>query len=735
MKGLEMNTSRRQLSFILFFVPLIASSQFVNETVLPSLSEQTASTAITRLSHRTILHGTTWQENEFIPGSGVYYGSGRLFLMDRPQTFERTMVNVLVTVGSYNNGLGGYRDGVRYSFADTKDSLFLAWSKVRIDLSDFGPFVSFSKPELRLMKQKGKGFDSLTSIPNALHPAIVSDVNGDIHMVYEKIDTLSSGKYSFVNYKGMIIYQKRLVNGSLTAPLEIGKGFFPKILLKGNRTGILWFDGDSSDQRRMKICYRPAVNGTWGAKITISTIAIDAVSSYLGSPIVENRFDWDIDSLGGVHCAWIEGTGFAGNRKIYFGHGSNSYVKVDSTPGYSSVSAKFRFMEDGSVKCASIISLSDVFVPKYYCSVSSPSMPFVHEKKNYPLPGGFQLHAYQTETAGAPFVILSTTSLSISSRSIYLLKDFGADSIKPVILAKGYVLNDDAVVDEKNRLWMTGRTDSIRMLLDVSMNGITEKTNFVFPLAVGNLWQYIISNGPGDPRGTLFAVNAVKDSVMTNGKKYVVLSTGRILRKDGLLVYTYSPEDSTEYLQYDFTKNAGDTVCHFMQNGIKRSVVLKSITNTFFGKTFRFIGTIAGKGMDGYATEVTDSIGITGMECGVCESYIQFSGALLNGKMIGTVLSVNDPPKPMPYTLELQQNYPNPFNPETQLEFRIPQSGIVLLRVYDLLGREIALLMHGYRDAGTVRTSWNASRFAGGLYVARLEFNGAMRAVKMLLLK
>ncbi|MFZ4620218.1 MAG: T9SS type A sorting domain-containing protein [Bacteroidota bacterium] len=728
-------TSLRQLSFLLFFIPLIASSQFVNETRLPVFQEPISSSSITRLQHHTILHGATWQENEFIPGSGVYYGSGHMFLIDRPLTPERIAVTVPVTAYSYSMGFGGYKDGVRYSLTDTKDSIFLAWSKVRINLSDVGPFVSFTKPELWLMKLKGKGCDSLTFIPNALNPSIAADVNGDIQIAYEMIDTLSSGKPSFVNYRGSILYQKRLSNGTLLPAQVIGKGFLPQVIAKGNSTGILWFEGDSSDQRQMKIRYRYGFKGNFGAVITIASIMKDAVSSYLSNTIGVNNFDWDIDSLGGVHCAWIEGTGFAGNRKIYFGHGSEASVKVDSTPGYSSISAKFRFMPDGSVHSASIISISDIFIPNYYSSVSSPKLPFVHTKKNYAIPNGHLVNAYITDTAGTSHVILSSTSLTVSTRAVYIVKDFGADSVKPVVFAKGYVMNDGAVVDEKNRLWMTGRNDSIRMLLDASLTDVVSHENITFPLGVGDLWQYIISAGPGDPKGTLMTVKAVKDSVLPNGKRYIVLSTGRALRKEGLRVYAYSPEDSLEYLQYDFTKSAGDTLSSFTQVGVKRAVVLQSITNSYLGKKYRFIGTVAGKMLDGYATEVTDSIGITGMECGLCESYVQFSGARLSGRTVGTVLGVNDPPAPVPYTLELLQNYPNPFNPETQLEFRVPQNGMVSLRIYDVLGREVAQLMHGYRDAGTIHTSWNASRFAGGIYVARLEFNGASRAIKMLLLK
>jgi hypothetical protein len=75
----------------------------------------------------------------------------------------------------------------------------------------------------------------------------------------------------------------------------------------------------------------------------------------------------------------------------------------------------------------------------------------------------------------------------------------------------------------------------------------------------------------------------------------------------------------------------------------------------------------------------------------------------------------------IPNDYGLSQNYPNPFNPTTSIEFGLPQSGHVTLKVYNLLGKEIATLVSGGLSAGRYRVNWNASDAASGIYYYRLQ--------------
>ena len=89
----------------------------------------------------------------------------------------------------------------------------------------------------------------------------------------------------------------------------------------------------------------------------------------------------------------------------------------------------------------------------------------------------------------------------------------------------------------------------------------------------------------------------------------------------------------------------------------------------------------------------------------------------------------------MPAAFGLDQNYPNPFNPATEIRFRLADSGPVKLAVHDLLGRELAVLVDGVREAGSHNVSFDAVGLPSGVYVYRLTSGRRVEARRMLLLK
>jgi len=89
-----------------------------------------------------------------------------------------------------------------------------------------------------------------------------------------------------------------------------------------------------------------------------------------------------------------------------------------------------------------------------------------------------------------------------------------------------------------------------------------------------------------------------------------------------------------------------------------------------------------------------------------------------------------------PMEFNLAQNYPNPFNPTTTIEFTLPQDGRVVLKIYDLQGREVATLVDEERHAGVYhQVLFDASRLASGLYFSRLQSGGLQSVKKIVLLK
>ncbi len=89
----------------------------------------------------------------------------------------------------------------------------------------------------------------------------------------------------------------------------------------------------------------------------------------------------------------------------------------------------------------------------------------------------------------------------------------------------------------------------------------------------------------------------------------------------------------------------------------------------------------------------------------------------------------------VPDNFILYQNYPNPFNPTTIINYQIPKYGMVTIKIYDILGREIKTLVNEYKPAGRYNITFNASNLASGVYFYRLQAGEFTETKKLLLLK
>jgi hypothetical protein len=89
----------------------------------------------------------------------------------------------------------------------------------------------------------------------------------------------------------------------------------------------------------------------------------------------------------------------------------------------------------------------------------------------------------------------------------------------------------------------------------------------------------------------------------------------------------------------------------------------------------------------------------------------------------------------IPATYMLEQNYPNPFNPVTQINFALPKAGFVSLKVYNMLGREVAVLLSENRIAGSHTVNFDATALTSGVYFYRLESNEFVDTKKMMVIK
>lgn len=89
----------------------------------------------------------------------------------------------------------------------------------------------------------------------------------------------------------------------------------------------------------------------------------------------------------------------------------------------------------------------------------------------------------------------------------------------------------------------------------------------------------------------------------------------------------------------------------------------------------------------------------------------------------------------VPADYVLKQNYPNPFNPTTQIEYAVPKAGYVSLKVYNMLGQEIATLFDGNQNPGNYVATFNATGLASGIYMYKLEAENVSISKKFVLMK
>jgi len=89
----------------------------------------------------------------------------------------------------------------------------------------------------------------------------------------------------------------------------------------------------------------------------------------------------------------------------------------------------------------------------------------------------------------------------------------------------------------------------------------------------------------------------------------------------------------------------------------------------------------------------------------------------------------------MPTAFALEQNYPNPFNPTTRIQYTLAAQAHVSLKIFNVVGQEVATLANGIQEAGYKSVVWNASGVSSGVYFYRLQAGSFTETRKLILLK
>lgn len=273
-----------------------------------------------------------------------------------------------------------------------------------------------------------------------------------------------------------------------------------------------------------------------------------------------------------------------------------------------------------------------------------------------------------------------------------------------------------------------------------------------YPLEVGNLWQLRFRSAE-----RLDTMQVVSDTVMPNGKRYSkvqrsfkllpypyhsqqferVDSTGSTWLYDDqnldgyastseLLMERFSSQLNTPWVSYR-RSTAGDSARIISRGKILTSLAADSILAVVVEYQFRY----------GETTRIRFGLGV-GILMETFELLVQDTlvGARAGDRTYGTLTSVQGARENVsPKDFDLSQNYPNPFNPSTTISYDLPVRPHVTLKIFNVLGQEVATLVNGKVRPGKHQVQWDARRLSSGVYFYRLDAGQYTTNRKMILAK
>ena len=276
-----------------------------------------------------------------------------------------------------------------------------------------------------------------------------------------------------------------------------------------------------------------------------------------------------------------------------------------------------------------------------------------------------------------------------------------------------------------------------------------------YPHAIGNKWVFHHSTVSYDPYPNYFYRIDVKevlsDTIAPNGKQYYLVNDEtlwesslmeRVDSSDGK-VYRYY-EDPTlpadEYVAYDLLAEVGDTISSF-----RMGFNTVMFTTMFAQTTFVKWGLVKTKKVFEEYTlhppifSITQDVGIDSIYSyfDFGETYITLKGCIIEGVVYGdtTTVGVEDEQNPIALEFKLEQNYPNPFNPTTSIQYAIGSRQFITLKVYDVLGNEIATLVNEEKPTGEYEFEFDGTGLPSGIYFYQLKCGNFIETKKMILLK
>jgi hypothetical protein len=182
------------------------------------------------------------------------------------------------------------------------------------------------------------------------------------------------------------------------------------------------------------------------------------------------------------------------------------------------------------------------------------------------------------------------------------------------------------------------------------------------------------------------------------------------------------------------SKNAtGDTLTIAVVN-MSATVVNMNINVTGFTVQNRFRCSMQGASL--FTSNTTaDSVQISSLQPITSLTSVPIQGLSINLFVLTSGTASTKSESGIKNSYNLNQNYPNPFNPITVISYQLPVNSLITLKVYDVLGREVATLVNERKAAGSYTATFDASKFSSGVYFYKLQSGSFVQTKKMLLVK
>lgn len=226
--------------------------------------------------------------------------------------------------------------------------------------------------------------------------------------------------------------------------------------------------------------------------------------------------------------------------------------------------------------------------------------------------------------------------------------------------------------------------------------------------------------------------------LLGNGKEYFVyrdvyplwiISKTKYVRMEDSCIYFYKTEDSTDCLAFRF--DLLDNSTYYNCNGheiyiwfdttlLFNDTAVDTVQHHGFNIFSRLFGIVEYRNL--YVESLVDA-------------YYELYGCKISGQVFGNLIADVDQQQTVIHKFTLKQNYPNPFNPNTTINYSISEQSFVTLKVYDLLGREVATLVNEEKTAGSYEVQFNGNDLPSGVYFYQLKAEGFVETKKMILLR